>query len=192
MEVCAVSLLGIGSVPLWLFCIALAVIVLLIVFLLVYQCRKAAAKKRCMTVMDWSGEAQRQVEFARVQIETGLLDMLRQTFGSEAPQDLRLLQQFLSGLGSNQTGGQYVFVESLASILRGTPELFLQGSDLVGGVSVLPIRLHEKGEKYLYLEGLSFCFRREAYQYTRKYNLRFLPGKAGRPIEEVLEFECCE
>lgn len=189
MEFCAVLLFNLIAVPLWFWILLAGVLVLAIVIVIWVQCRKAINRKRTVHTVDWSGDAKLCIEEARKQIESGLLETLRTEFGSTVPEDQKSMMKFISDTFAEREGGQYIPVESFAAFLRGNVHLFLQGSDVVGGVSVVPVRLSERGEKHFFLEGLAFCYRRDEYQNVKRYNIRFLPGKAGQPIEEVLDFE---
>lgn len=189
MEFCAVLFFDLISVPLWFWIILAGVLVLGIVIVIWVQCRKAINRKRTVHTVDWSGDAKLCIEEARKQIESGLLEMLRSEFGTTIPEDHKSMMKFISDTFAERSGGLYIPVEAFAPFLRGNTHLFLHGSDVMGGVSVVPVRISERGEKYFFLEGLALCYRRDEYQSVSRYNIRFLPGKAGQPIEEVLDFE---
>ena len=122
-------------------------------------------------------------------LEYGLLKSFRNEFGNTVPVDSSALQTFVSDAYGLRAGGLYIAVDSLASFVHQLPFVYLQGSDNVGGESVLPLKVSESGERYFYLEGLSICYRNEETRYSVSYNIRFSLEKSGRPIEEVLEFE---
>ena len=118
-----------------------------------------------------------------------MLQHLREELGREIPADDKEIYRFVVENYSERNTGPYISIEDFVPFLRGKPYLYLRGSDTVGGVSVLPIRTSESGERNFYLEGLTVGYRNGDQQFATKFNIRFASEKAGAPIEEVLEFE---
>lgn len=173
----------------WLICLVIAGILLATLLLLFIQWKRVKHKKKYPKKIDRTVEARDSIEHARQMIENGLVKGLRAEFGDVIPADAALMQEYLSVAYAIRIGGQYISVDALSAFVHSVPHIFLQGSDSVGGCAVLPLKMSETGERCVYLEGLSVCYRSDGFSATVKYNIRFLCAKAGRPIEEVIDFE---
>jgi len=168
--------------------IAVATIFLMFV-LLFFQWKRVSYSKKHPQIVDWSSDAKREIEYARCMIENGLIKGLRNEYGDKAPADATLLQNYFSNVYGLHTGGLYISVDALSVFVQHVPNIYLQGSDNVGGEAVLPIKLTESGERCFYLEGLSVCYKKEDYRHSVRFNIFVSLEKNDRPIEEVLRFE---
>ncbi len=183
------SLFALLKQNIWYVCLAVAAILVLTIVLFFVQWKRVSNRKKHPKTRDWSVEAKHEIEHARALIEAGLLKGLSTEFGATVPSDASLIQNYICDTYSLRAGGIYISVDLLSVFVHQVPYIFLQGSDNMGGESVLPLKVSETGEHFFYLEGLSICYRRDDYRYTVNYNIRFSLEKSQRPIEEVLEFE---
>ena len=177
------------AVPIWLIWVALAALIVGFAVLIWVQCIRVANRKLHTSREEIHTEGPQAVSQAIADIREGLIQHMSSELGQEIPSDDKALYRFIVDNYSERNTGPYISIEALVPFLRGKPYLYLQGSDTVGGVSVLPIRTSESGERNFYLEGLTVGYRDGSYQITTKFNIRFASEKAGSPIEEVLDFE---
>ena len=183
------TLLDFFKQNIWLVCVVIAGILVLAVVLLIVQWKRVSYRKHHPKIVDWSADAKREIEQARQMLENGLIRGLRNELGDRLPDNSDLLQKYVSDAYGLRAGGLYISVDALSAFVHHMPRIFLQGSDNVGGVSVLPLMFSESGERFFYLENLSICYRNEEQRFSTRYHIRFYPNKTDRPIEEVLEFE---
>lgn len=189
MYLLTVTLFNTITIPVWSLWIALAVIVVGFAALIWVQCIRVAKRKLHTAPSATPTEGPQAVSQAIADIREGLLQHLREELGREIPTDDKEIYRFVVENYSERNAGPYISIEDFVPFLRGKPYLYLRGSDTVGGVSVLPIRTSESGERNFYLEGLTVGYRNGDQQFATKFNIRFASEKAGAPIEEVLEFE---
>ena len=189
MHLLTVTLFNSITIPVWALWVALAVVILGIVALIWIQCIRVANRKLHTIPEATPSEGLQAVSQAVSDIREGLLLHLRSELGEQIPEDKKAIYGFMIENYAERNTGPYISIEALVPFLRGKPYLYLQGSDTVGGVSVLPIRVSESGERNFYLEGLTVAYRNGDQHIATKFNIRFASSNAGAPIEEVLEFE---
>lgn len=194
MELLAISVFGMFEIPMWVLWIVIAfVFVVVCGIVLALQWQKAADKQRKHEeTEDWSADAKQRIDATCARIRYAILDSLRAEFGEMAPEEAEKLRSFIATSFADHEKAPHIPVETFAPYLQGDPYIFLQGSDIMGGVSVLPIRVSEGSEKCYFLEGLSVCYKRGTYRSSVKFDIRFTPGKTGQKIEEVLSFDFCK
>ncbi len=189
MYLLSITLFDTVTVPMWALWVALAVVIAGIAVLIWAQCVRVANRKLHTVPQTMSADGSKALSWAVDRIKTGLLRHLREEIGQSIPADQKEIYRFVMLHYSERNTGPYISIESFMPFLQGRPYLYLQGSDSVGGVSVLPVRFSESGEKNFYLEGLTVVYRNGQQHVTTTFNIRFLSEKAGLPIEEVLDFE---
>jgi hypothetical protein len=189
MHLLTVTLFNSITIPVWALWVALAVVILGIVALIWIQCIRVANRKLHTVPATPPTEGPQAVTQAIADIREGLLLHLRAELGAQIPDDKKSIYRFMIENYAERNTGPYISIEAFVPFLRGKPYLYLQGSDTVGGVSVLPIRVSESGERNFYLEGLTVAYRNGDQHITTKFNIRFASSNVGAPIEEVLEFE---
>ena len=189
MHLLSITLFNSITIPVWALWVALAVVILGFAALICVQCIRVANRKLHTAPEPVPTDGPQAVSRAVSDIRDGLLQHLRTELGEQIPDDKKIIYRFMIENYAERNTGPYISIESLVPFLRSRPYLYLQGSDTVGGVSVLPIRVSESGERNFYLEGLTVGYRNGEHHITTTFNIRFASSNAGAPIEEVLEFE---
>lgn len=167
----------------------IAGILVFFLLLLLIQWKRVKKRKNKPKVEDYTLLSKAAVNEAKTNIKNGFIQNFRAEFGDSVPEDPKALYQYILSVFAQRYGSPYISVANLIPFLKNLPNVYLQGTDSVGGAYVLPVIMSESGEKSFRMEGLIVVFKKENYQYSETCHLRIRADKVGQPIEEVLEFE---